>query len=139
MSVNLSSQDNTQKPNVVLAHGQQPICVEGEVNIGGSPPMHLPTEEEQRRGFYVAEPATFVTQYYPRYKYAIGARFGQQAQPRPNPIMDNPPATSETIEVAVNTQEGEGTPVDRLAEQAGHDSEFQQTQKEGGVTQDVNS
>lgn len=138
MSTNLSQGNETQKPNVVLAHGQNPICVDGEVHIGGSPPMYLPSEEEQRRGFYVAEPATFITQYHPRYKYALGMRFSQQAYMRPNPILDNPPATPETLTVAEDTSTQEEPSVERLAEQAAHDPEFQ-SRKEGGVTQNGNA
>jgi hypothetical protein len=74
MSTNLNQgqgKDETRKPNVRLAHGQSPITINGVVNIGGTPTMELPSEEEQRRGFWVPHPEVLIAQYYPRYKYAF--------------------------------------------------------------------
>jgi hypothetical protein len=66
--------DDTRKPNVRLAHGQLPITVNGVVNIGGTPTMAIPSEEEQRRGFWVSHPEVLIAQYFPRYKYAFATQ-----------------------------------------------------------------
>jgi hypothetical protein len=41
-------------PNIRLAKGAQPLTVDGEVNIGGrETPIMLPSQEAQRKGFYL--------------------------------------------------------------------------------------
>jgi hypothetical protein len=73
----------TQAPNVRLAHGQKPITTDGVVNIGGTPTMWLPSEEEQRKGFWVSHPTVFIHQYHPRYKFALNTEsFATQGQPQ---------------------------------------------------------
>lgn len=43
----------TPSPNVWLRHRYAPITVSGRVNIGNGEPIVLPSEAEQRTGFYV--------------------------------------------------------------------------------------
>lgn len=43
------------KPNVWLRFKYAPITVSGVVNIGMGTPIELPSEAEQRKGFYVPQ------------------------------------------------------------------------------------
>jgi hypothetical protein len=131
MSTNLSQgqgASETPKPNVRLAHGQQPVTINGVVNIGGTPTMTLPSEEEQRKGFWVSHPEVLIAQYYPRYKYAFVTQSiqGQAAVAS----AGVPEATEEPSDNPVVT---------RLTNQAESDPEFQasQSQQTGGMTQDA--
>lgn len=59
--------------NVILAHTMSPITVpnedhDGEVNIGIDITLNLPSEEQQRAGFYVSNPTALIQQYPGRYK-----------------------------------------------------------------------
>lgn len=82
MSTNLQGQgtEQTRIPNVRLAAGQKPVTVDGEVNIGDTPGMKLPSEAEQKRGFWVSHPEVLITQYWPRYKYYVGRAVTTQTQ-----------------------------------------------------------
>lgn len=105
----------TQVPNVRLAHGQTPITTDGVVNIGGTPSMFLPSEEQQRKGFWVSHPVVLIHQYSPRYKFAINTEsFAAQGQPK---LVVIPKGTG----VSPVPEED---PIDRLDALAGSDEEY---------------
>jgi hypothetical protein len=104
-------QEQTQKPNVRLARGQDPVTVEGEVNIGATPGMFLPDEATQRVGFYVSHPHVLVTQYYPKYRYLNSGIVSRQA------AKTQQPKEEASLDVG-------GDPVDRLTEQAEKTPDF---------------
>lgn len=74
------SAEKPREPNVRLAHNQKPVTVNGLVNIGATPGMVLPSEDEQKRGFWVSHPEVLITQYYPRYKYFKGTETSLHAE-----------------------------------------------------------
>lgn len=60
--------EDPKRPNMILANGKTPVTVNGPVNIGMNDPIELPSEEEQRAGFYAKDWAVFLQQFQGRYK-----------------------------------------------------------------------
>lgn len=113
MAINEGQPQETQKPNVRLAHKQSPVTVDGPVNIG-TVTVDLPSEAEQRAGFCTPDASTLIAQFYPKYLYLRGAGSSQQG------IV----ATQAQIETG---QETLTEPVEALDALAKSDTEYQET------------
>lgn len=68
------------KPNVVLAHAASPVTVNGPINMG-TITVDVPSEAEQRAGWYDPNAAVLINQYPKTYKHALG--MGQSAHIEP--------------------------------------------------------
>jgi hypothetical protein len=76
------------KANVRLAQGAKPVTIGGDVNVGGHGTIKLPSEEQQRAGFYLEDEALtlLLTQYPSIYK---------PIQPKGRAAVPVPPKTTQ--------------------------------------------
>lgn len=58
------------KPNIKLAHHQRPLG-EGELNMGMREPIHIPSADAQRAGWFEERAAEIIQQYPRRFKIVV--------------------------------------------------------------------
>jgi hypothetical protein len=91
------------RPNVFLARNRAPVTVDGVINAGRYT-IDVPSEEEQRRGFYTPHASVLISQFPGTYKMAL--LMGRE--PRPVQVRTPPQVIEPEGQSAIDTVEGGG-------------------------------